>query len=553
MSSWSAQEVPVAVRVRNGHYDGLITGYLAGGVQFTKADPGNFQSASFVVNQRMGFRSDMIQPYSRVYFYNKRNGDTIWEGDVTHPGRSFSADGALMQVQVDGSMERLNDWSGTRVYVDTSFEGWEKNTTSITSTEVLAGDDRGGSGAQALTLAFPMNTHVDTNFRCEAIYRRIDDSGQQLGLINYSWDAGLTNGSWLIRLLVSPGVTVARTNTANVAGGPGSLAYVGPSWTAPKSIAFLQLLWNSSSSSTGNTADVVWAGIMDLNVTAYLWLKDGTRRAGVDHAVYVDAPMVIQDLLGDPGILWPTFDSVNARIDTGDGVQVDHFVFPDGTTAKGVLDELLKYETSCMYLCGASSWSSDKFSFKWVAKSFTPRYEAYTWIDEHSTGNQPTEQYNRAVTRWRDKTGLVKATVSTINVPEMTAVGRTRTYFQDLSNVSGSVSNVLIANTQALVTHQTPKNGGTVTIAREIVDLATGRRVQPYEIEIGEMIRISGAEPHPQALLEGNDTDGERIFRIVTASYNSDSNSVDLELDTEALSLGDAVTAQANVQIQRKG
>lgn len=552
MSAWGAQEVPIGVRVRNTHYDGMVTGYLHGGVQFTKADPGGYQSASFVVDQRMGFRSDMIQPYSRVYFYDKRGGDTIWEGDVTHPGRSWSADGSLLQVQVDGCMERLNDWSGSRIYVDSSFEGWEKNTTSITSTEVLTGEDRGGSGLQAMTLAFPMNQHVETNDRVEAIYRRIDDAGQQLGLINYSWDAGLTNASWLIRLLVSPSVTVARTNTANTAGGAGSLAYVGPSWTAPKSIAFLQLLWNSSPSSTGNVTDVVWASIMELNITAYLWRKDATRRAGVDHAVYVDAPMVIEDLLGDTSILYNTFDSDNATIDVGDAVQLDHFVFVDGTTAKGVLDELMKFETGCTYLCGASTKTTDKFSFKWVQRSFFPRYEAYTWIDEHSTGNQPTEQYNRAVTRWRDKTGLVKATVSTLAIPEMDAVGRVRTFYQDLSNVSGSTANVTVANTQALVTHQTPKNGGTVTIQREIVDLFTGRRVQPYEIEVGELIRISGVDPSPAGITTPTDTDGKRIFRIVSAAYSSDSHSVDLELDTEVVSLMDAVTNQTDTQIQRR-
>lgn len=553
MSAWEVQEEPVAVRVRNGHYDGMITGYLHGGVQFTKADPGNYQSASFVVNQRMGYRSDMIQPYTRVYFYNKRNGETIWEGDVTHPGMSWSADGALMQVQVDGCMERLNDWSDARIYIDSSFEGWEKVTTSITSTELIAGDDRGGSGDQALTLAFPMNTHVDANYRIEAIYLRLDAAGQQIGLIDYSWDAGLTNASWLIRGIVSPGAVVVRTNTANTAGGASSLAYVGPSWTAPKDIVYLQLLWNSGPSSTGNVSDVVWASIMQLRIVAYLWLKDGTRRAGVDHATYVDAPMVIQDLLGDAGILFNTFDSLNARIDVGDGVQLDQFVFVDGTTAKGVLDEWMKFETTCTYLCGASSRTSDKFSFKWVQRSNTPRYEAYTWIDEHSTGNQPTEQYNRAVTRWKDRNGRTQATVSTLAVPEMDAVGRVRTFYQDLSNVSGSLSNVTIANTQALFTHQTPKNGGTITITRPIVDLATGRTVQPYEIEIGELVRVSGVDPNPAALNFSVDTDGVRIFRIVAMSYDSETHSAELTLDTEVVSLMAAVTDQQNVQIQRKG
>lgn len=552
MTTLTVATVPLAVRVSNARVDQMVTGYLHGSVRFQKSDPGGFKSASFVVNQRLGYRSDIIMPYSRIYIMDMQSGDVVFEGDVAHPGRSVSDDGALLEVQVDGGMERLNDWSGPRVYCDSDLTAWQKNQPAANSASTVeVGDDRGGSGKDALSLAFPTETHVDLNFRAEAIYRRIAEAGQDLGRINYSWDAGLGTG-WLIKLLASAPSVVARTNTASTSGGAISAAYVGPSWTAGADTAFLQFLWPNSGGSNTGIVDVVWASIMDLTVVAYLWLKDGTRRAGVDTNDSVKATHVIEDLLGDPGILAATFDGPNAQLDVGASTDILQLVFPDGITPMGVLDELMKFEPSCTYMVGPSNPLNDKYSLSWVQRSTTVRYEVMNWTDEHTGGAQPTDQYNQVITRWRTPTGNLRFTTSTQSIPEMTAVGRNRRFFQDLSNVSGNTTNAATANSTVLLDHRFPRNGGQVKVQRDIVDLFTGCKVAPYQVQPGYLVRVVGINPSVDTL-NNSPRNGSTVCLIINTDYDSSDNSVTLDLDALPWSVFRAIAAAtARKSPQRK-
>ena len=534
--------VPLAVRIKNARVDQLITGYLHGGIKFQTADPGGFKSASFVVNQRLGYRTDIIMPYSRVYIMDQRSGDVVFEGDVAHPGRSVSDDGALLEVAVDGGMERLNDWSGPRIYCDSDLTAWQKNNgTSHAAAIVETGADKGGSGDDALLLALPDGTHVDLNSRSEAIYSRVAEASQQLGRINYSWDAGLASG-WLIRLIVSAPSTVARSTVANTTGAGLSAAYVGPSWTAGASYAFIQFLWPNGSSNTG-TADINWASIMNITVVAYLWLKDGTRRTGANHDDSVKATHVIEDLLGDPDILAGYFDGPNADLATGASVDIKHLVFPDGVTPQGVLDELMKFEQSCTYMVGPSNPLNDKYTLSWVQRSTVPRYELLVWTDEHDGGAQPTDQYDEVVTRWRTPIGNLRFTTSTQSIPEMTAVGRHRRYFQDLSDVSGATTNATTANSTVLLDHRFPRNGGQVRVQRDIVDLVTGCKVPPCKLKAGELVRVVGINPSVDTL-NNSPRNGSTICQIVGTDYDSTDNSVVLSLDAMPWSVFKAI-AQA--------
>lgn len=534
--------VPIAVRVKNVRYDGMLTGYLHGAPKFTKTDPGGYRAASFVVDQRLGFRTDMVQDYSRVYFYDKRSGATVFEGDVSHPGKSVSDDGALLEVQIDGGAERLNDWSGMRIYIDRDMTAWKKHTTSVVSTTVETGDDRGGSGDDALTLAFPQDTHVDTEYKCEAIYTRVRESGQQLGWYNYAWDGGQTNASWRVISMVTPPSTVVRDQALSTSGSGGSGAVVGGSIPEGAQWAFLQLLWNSGPSNTGSGVDVCWVSFTRVIVIVRLKLKDGSWKSGASYGDTINAYDVVNDLLGDQ--LAATFDGANATVETGAGLAIGHLAFPDGVTPAGVLEELLKFEGGCTYFVGPSRPGVDKYTFKWVARSQSVRYEFVLGTDDYSNGAQSTDQYNVAVARWQSPAGRIKNTTTTQTIPDMDAIGRTRRFFQDLGAISGNEDQAVNANNAVLEDHRYPVNGGRVTVAREVVDLFTGRRVQPYEIEPGYLCRLVGIDPEPDAL-NVTAPNGGTVCRIVTTDYDADTHAVSLDLDSTSWSLFRAI-ARAN-------
>lgn len=536
MTALNVSTVPLAVRVSNARVDQMITGYLHGDLHFTQTDPGGYRAASFVVSQKLGFRTDMIQPYSRIYIYNQRNGDTVFEGDVSHPGRSVSDDGALLEVQVEGGVERLNDWSGQRIFIDRDMTAWTLSNQSTRGALSATGDDLGGSGTDSLTLSFPNSFHVEPNYRSEVIYNRIREAGQELGRINFSGDFGLTHASWLARLLVSPPSTVSRAVAANLGGFGGSGAVVGGGIPTGANVAFLQFIWTGVASNTG-TADTVWASLFDPVVVVRLHLKDGSFRT-TGYVDWLTADQVWEDMLGD--ILASTFDGSNASIDLGTGYNITQLAYPDGTTAMQVADELMKFEPGCTYLVGASNPINNKYSLTWMARSDVPRYEFSTWSDEYDGGAQSVDQYNEAVTRWRAPTGEVRSTVTTQSVPEMAAAGRTRRFYQDLTDTVSSDANATQANATVLNDHRFPLNGGQVTVSRPVVDLWTGRTVQPFEIQPGYIARIVGVNPSRDAL-NNSPRNGSSLCRIVTTDYSAGSHSASIALDSVPYSMARAI------------
>lgn len=540
MTALNASTVPLAVRIRNTRVDQLITGYLHGAPKFQKADPGGFKSASFIVDQRLGFRSDIIQPYSRVYFYNKRNGDCVFEGDVSHPGRSMGGDGALLDVSVEGGAARLNDWSGQRIFIDRDFQAWSLTNTATVGSQADPGEDRGGSGSDALTLAMPNSMHVETNSRAEVGYYRIREAGQELGSFNYAWDGGHTSGSpgWLVRAITSPPSTLVRTQVLNVGGSGGSIAVIGTAFVAGTNVAYMQLIWTGAASSTAAT-DITWASMLRVIIQCRYMLKDGvTFMAGGDYDDYSTAVKVINDLLGT--VLTATFDGANAQIDVGTGYQIRQLAYPNGVTPQQVLDDLTTFEPGCTYIVGPSTPGVDKYSFKWMSRPNVIRYEFVTWADDYSAGAQPTDQYNEAVTRWKSPSGLAKTLTTTQTVPEMTAMGHTRRYFQDLGDSVSDLDNAAQANASVLADHRYPQNGGQVTVSRPVVDLFTGRRVEPFDIEPGYLCRIVGVNPSPDAL-NATDRNGSTVCRIVATDYDADSHSVSITLDSMPWSMFRAI------------
>jgi hypothetical protein len=553
MTALNASTVPLAVRIKNSRYDGLVTGYLVGDVQFVKTDPGGYRSASFTVSSRLGFRSDMVAAYSRVYFYNKRNGDTVFEGDVSHPGRSVGDTGELLEVNVEGGVARLSDWSGGRIFVDRDMTAYKKRDDSVTAATMEVSDDRGGSGDDALTLSFPSGFTVQQNWRINAGYWRIRECGQQLGRVNYSWDAGLTNANWLARLVVSPGSVVARSQSLSTAGSGGSGAVVGGAIPVGLDVFYLQLAWvhPTSPTTTSATLDNTWVGLLDPVVVARLHLKDGTFKSS-GYTDSVSAVDVWEDMLGDPNVLASAFDAPNAVLDAGTGFQINQLAYPDGCTPLQVADDLMKFEPSCTYIVGPSAPGIDKYTLKWMSRTDVPRYEFITWTDGYSAGAQAVDQYDVAVSRWRTPNGTARFTTTTQSIPEMAAAGRTRRYFQDLGDETSNNANATQANSSVLSDHRFPQNGGRVAVAREVVDLYTGRRVQPYEIEPGYICRIVGVNPSRDAL-NNNPRNGSTLCRIVSTSYSASSHSVDCELDSEPWSMFRAIANAGKGRTNRPG
>lgn len=99
--------------------------------------------------------------------------------------------------------------------------------------------------------------------------------------------------------------------------------------------------------------------------------------------------------------------------------------------------------------------------------------------------------------------------------------------------MTGNATNAANANGTVLNDHRFPRNGGQVKVQRRIVDLFTGRRVAPYQIEPGYLARVVGINPSVDAL-NNSPRNGSTVCQIVATDYAND-NSVTLDLDAPAV------------------
>ncbi|HEY9418206.1 MAG TPA: hypothetical protein VIQ30_25885, partial [Pseudonocardia sp.] len=167
----------------------------------------------------------------------------------------------------------------------------------------------------------------------------------------------------------------------------------------------------------------------------------------------------------------------------------------------------------------------------WVALPAQVRYEADV-IDGYDSQGSGDGLYNQVTVRWRDSSGKYRTLVRTSTVPTLDGVGLVRQGQLDLGDEVGSQAAAQAAGDRWLAERQFAANGGQLKIARPILDLASGRMVQPWEIRPG-LIRVRGVLPRPDAL-NGVSRDGVTIFRIVSSEYRASDGAATLELDSYA-------------------
>ena len=170
-----------------------------------------------------------------------------------------------------------------------------------------------------------------------------------------------------------------------------------------------------------------------------------------------------------------------------------------------------------------------RYRFEWVKRPTTVRYEADV-VDGYESQGSSDGLYNQVTVRYRDAQGIAQMVTRTAACPDLDAVDLIRTGLLDLGTELGSAADAARIGDQWLAEHTVVHNAGTLRIARPILDLESGRMVQPWEIRPG-LIRVRGILPRPDALNAGN-RDGVTVFRIVAHEYSASDGVATLELDS---------------------
>jgi hypothetical protein len=539
--------VPLSVRLKTSLRDMHITAEVSD-LTFGSASPGGYTNCTLTLYRPISFTPGEVAQFGRVYVYDGRTAETVWEGRLQDPGRTAGDTGQTYQLAAFGGSAHLQDDTRLLVYIDRRFDPWIKARTATGERQIATvnAGEAPSDGSPALVNSFP-TMDVTLGAACTAGYYGLEEAGQELAVFDYSWDAGLTNALWDL-VGYSSGATQVRANNANTAGGGGSVALVGTSFPLGDARPLLQLKWAGGASSTG-TGGTVWAAFKNICVRAITYNADGTKKTSgytvSDQTIL--ASTVVADLLGR--ILTATVDGANATI-TATTYAIEQLAYSDGVTPAKVLEDLQVFEPGYTWHLWESNPLNSKFRFEWLPWPSTVRYEADV-IDGFSTQESGNTLFNKVVIRWRDMNNKIRITTRTSTVPALTAAGLTRTSFIDLGDDAASSANAIQAGDQFLAEHRQPVNAGRLTVRRPIVDHLTGRMVMPWQLRAGNLIRVRGVQPYPDSLNQSG-RDGVTVFRVAGTTYSAAEAEATLELDSYAPSMARAVAALARRPITRR-
>jgi hypothetical protein len=499
-------------------------------LNYRSAIPGGFASATLSLNRPLAVKPDEIGRYGRMYVYDN-SGQTVWEGRVEDFGRNAGDSGEVYEISAIGPSGHAHDITQPLMYVDRRLEVWLTSSFSQASTEVSTVNEL----TPAVRLAVARGTVCNIGYIGDVTYQEMTNAaaGLHLGRIAFDWDAGVTDSNWTVAVLTRTGTGgsggIISSGTWNVAGGSIAVAIGDTNFNAGNDVVNLRITRNTSNQTVAN--DDTWAtfgGNISVRSTLYNVAGSEITTGAFYGHTYVLASDIVADLLGR---MLPKYDGPGASIYVNSD-QIDQLIYPDGTDASRVLDDLMAIETNNYWAAWESNPTTGLYRFEWTVWPSRIRFDAD--IDDGVDFPDSSEGlYNQVTVRWIDNTGRVRSTTRTQVVDELSAVGLVRRGFVDLGSGLATQANANQAGDQFLIEHRAAPNRGTLTIARPVVDYVTGRMVHPWELPLlapGNLIRTRQVMANLD-VLNATARDGVTVFRVVGATFDANSMSCQLELD----------------------
>ncbi len=475
--------VPLSVRLVTSLSDRHVTGDVRD-LSFRSVVPGGFASCTVSLHRPLRFQPDEIAYFGGLVVYDRRNGQTVWEGRLDDPGRGAGADGEVWELAAVGGSAHAHDRTLPHIFVDTGTEDWVEGSLGARYVEVsaiLSNDE------PAIKFQVPQGTTWTQTHFGEVIYRRLIDTGQRLARVVYDWDAGFTSVNNEVQMWLTTGT-----------GGTG----IYPA-----------------------TATVSTAGGTP-TVRPVLYDKSGSERtAAADYAANtVKAEEVVEDLLGR---ILTEYDGANATVETST-YGIDQLAYREAVDAAQIFADLLVFHPD-NYWAAWERTSSGLYRFEWRQWPSTVRYEASA-VDGFEAPGSAVDLYNYVSIRWVGAQGRVRHSRRTQTVPVLDDAGLIREGYIDLKFDAGSSANAIQAGDEFLAEHATPLTRGTLTVARPIFDRELGRMVDPWELRPGSLIRVRDVQASVDAL-NATARDGVSVFKVVSVSFSAADAAAVLELD----------------------
>jgi hypothetical protein len=526
--------VPLAVVLRVDGQERHVTADVRD-LTFGWVDPGGYASCRIDLDRPLSTQPREIGYYGDMTVYDTRSGAKVWEGRQEDPGRS-AGDGEVWRVVAIGGRAHARDRTVPLTYVTTSLQAWGRvdNVTAGGQDSVTTDPGDATGVRQALVLRIPQGTTVAADSRVVSRNSEFAKAGMKIARVAFAWDAGITSGSLLVQAIMSTtGLGTADTiySTALSTAGGSTAEVITTDWSAANGRNQVDVRFYNVTVTGGVSADTWWLSLRDIAVRAVLVDRSGVEitTAASYTTSTVLAHEVVADLLGR---LLTQYDGPNAVISTTGTHPIDHLSYPDGVAPERVLADLMALETGHTWRVWGRT-ASGRWQYEWTEVPTAVRYEV--GAEHYESEGSADGLYNAVTVRWRDAAGQIQTTTVAGTSPILSDANITRQGLIDLGDEVGSASDAARAGQEWLAERAYPANAGRVRISEPILDLQTGRMVQPWEIRPG-LIRVRGILPRIDAL-NRTARDGVTVFRIVGCEYRASSNSATLDLDSRPASV----------------
>jgi hypothetical protein len=526
--------IPLSVRLKSANSDVVLVAEIRD-LTFRSVIPGGFANATVTLDRPLSVAVPELSIYARMYIVDTRSGETVWEGRLEDPGRNSDDGGQTWQVTAVGPSAHARDETFAYIPIFSSLQSFEKFGGSLSSATVGTGND--ASGNDGVKVQFAGGITVPTGGYVSARDLSVQGAGLTLGSVTATATGG-ASGQWTMNLYVYGPGSPDLVGSALLTTSPTPMhGEVGVDFAAGQYSVHLRMDRTGAPTTPDDNAWTMWTSLI-VRTT----LVDEEGNAVTDYSDdYVVSSQLVADLVG--GYL-PLYDGAYTFIaDTT--LQHTQISYPDGTTAFDVLADLMALEGNVYW----AAWETVETTGKW-------RFEFSQWSDEviieagiedgFDSPGSAADLFNKVLVRWTDSVGRKRTTVRTSTVDVLTAAGLVRTAEISLGSEVGTAAAANAAGDAFLAAHALPSQNGRLTIARPVLDVRRGMMVQPWEVRPGGgLVRVRGVDPAPNAVATGRD--GSTLFRIVATSYRASDGSVELELDSDALS-----TSQTIAQLKTK-
>lgn len=521
--------VPLVVHIGVGGIQRCITSAVRD-LSFRTVVPGGFASLSLDLDRPVSDFSPEIGAYATVQVSDARHGGVVWEGRLEDPGRSNDASGGHRRILATGPSAFFSDDARPQIWVDSSEENWQK-WSGGTATEVQyevedpsaiaagAGIVQSFNAGTAVAPTPPRNKHWGSE------YVKLLQTNQMAGSVRATHAEGFTNsvvsgsGGYYLQLQIDGALSIEHEATSttprvfdqNVFGQSVLLKWAVTSTTT---IAF-------------NEATNCWFRLAGLVVKPYMNSKTGTYFRSSRHSDTV-ASEIVGDVLG--GGRLPLIDGSGAVM-APDVNSITQFAYPEGVTAAQALNDLMLLEPDRYW----AAWESNavgKHRFEWAAWPTTIRYEVSV-ADGFESPGSTAEIFNQVHVSYKNAAGNTVVVSRYRAVPTLDALGIVRSKRLDLgASTANTAATAAAAGDNFLAEHAHPINGGTIRVARPILDRLRGRMVLPHELCPGTLLAVTDAAPASAARVNSTARDGTSIFRVVAVDYRASDAAADLSLDS---------------------